>query len=52
LAQIHAAFAYYYDHQAEIDAEIQEGLEEVDAMRAQAEESPFVKRMRALGRLP
>lgn len=26
LAQIHAAFAYYDDHQAEIDAEIVEGL--------------------------
>jgi uncharacterized protein (DUF433 family) len=36
LGQIYAALAYYYDHQAEMDAEIQRQLEEVDALRAQA----------------
>ena len=37
LAKIHAAFSYYYDHQSEIDAEIQRRLKFVDEMRAEAE---------------
>jgi len=34
LAQIHAALAYYFDHQAEIDAEIEEADRYVEEMRA------------------
>ena len=34
LAQIHAALAYYYDHQAEIDADIEAGIKMVEEMRA------------------
>lgn len=34
MAQIHAALAYYYDHRAEIDAEIEAGVRMVDEMRA------------------
>ena len=49
LAQIHAAFAYYYDHQAELDAEIQRRWEEVNALAAQETESPLRKRFRLLG---
>lgn len=49
LAQIHAAFAYYYDHQAELDAEIQRRWEEVNALAAQEIESPLRKRLRMLG---
>ncbi|MGH7965881.1 MAG: DUF433 domain-containing protein [Candidatus Binatia bacterium] len=52
LAQIHAAFCYYYDHQREFDAEIERQLQEVDALAAQANESPVRKRLRALGKLP
>lgn len=52
LAEVHAAFAYYYDHQAEIDREIEEADRYVEEMRAKAGESPFVKRMREEGRLP
>src|SRR5438270_4051372 len=33
LAQIHAALAYYYEHQAQIDAEIEEGDRFADEMR-------------------
>ena len=33
LAQIHAALAYYYDHQTKMDAKIQQQLDEVDALR-------------------
>ncbi|MGH7213243.1 MAG: DUF433 domain-containing protein [Tepidisphaeraceae bacterium] len=36
MAQIHAALAYYYDHQPEMDAEIEQGLREYDKMVADA----------------
>jgi len=52
LAKIHAALSYYYDHQQDLDAEIERDYKEVEALRAAAGESPFVKRMRALGKLP
>jgi uncharacterized protein (DUF433 family) len=52
LAQIHAALSYYYDHQAEIDAEIERQVREVEALAAQASDSPFRRRMRAMGKLP
>jgi hypothetical protein len=35
MAQIHAALAYYYEHQAELDAEIERQCREVEALRAQ-----------------
>jgi uncharacterized protein (DUF433 family) len=35
LAQIHAALAYYYDHQAEMDAEIRTRWAEADNLAAQ-----------------
>jgi len=49
LAQIHAAFAYYYDHQAELEAEIHRRWEEVNTLAAQEGESPLRKRLRLLG---
>jgi uncharacterized protein (DUF433 family) len=36
LAQIHAAFSYYYDHQDTLDAEIERRYRDVEALRAQA----------------
>jgi uncharacterized protein (DUF433 family) len=35
LAQIYAALAYYYEHKAEIDAEIEQSKQEVDRQRVQ-----------------
>ena len=52
LGQIHAALSYYYDHQAEIDAEIERSAREYEELRAAAGESPLVKRLRAEGKLP
>jgi uncharacterized protein (DUF433 family) len=40
LSQIHAALTYYYDHKAELDAQIQQGLREAEALRAQAQDQP------------
>ena len=51
LAQIHAALAWYYDHQAELDAELEQRLRGVEAQMAKALESPLRKRLRATGRL-
>src|SRR3954452_14452882 len=51
LAKIHAAFAYYYDHQAELDAVIERQAREVGQMRAAAGELPVAKRLRAEGKL-
>jgi uncharacterized protein (DUF433 family) len=52
LAQIHAALSYYYDHQQDIDTYIEQQLKWVEAMEAQAGDSPVRKRLRALGKLP
>jgi uncharacterized protein (DUF433 family) len=52
LAQIHAALSYYYDHQAEIDAEIERQVAEVERLAAQAADSPFRNRLREQGLLP
>jgi uncharacterized protein (DUF433 family) len=49
LAEIHAAMMYYYDHQTEIDGEIQAELTEVRASRAGASSTPFELRMQAKG---
>jgi uncharacterized protein (DUF433 family) len=48
-AETHAAMLYYYDHQAEIDAEIQSELTETRAARAAAAPTPFEVRMRSKG---
>jgi uncharacterized protein (DUF433 family) len=52
LAQIHAAFAYYYDHQAELDAEIERECKESAAMWEADKDSPVKLRLRALGLIP
>jgi uncharacterized protein (DUF433 family) len=36
LGQIHSALAYYYDHQEELDADIERRDREVEQLRAQA----------------
>jgi|SRR4051794_19535446 len=36
LGQIHSALAYYYDHQEELDAEIERDYQEVERLRASA----------------
>ncbi len=52
LAQVYSVFAYYYDHKAEMDAEMDRDEAEVERMRAEAGEPPFVARMKAAGLLP
>jgi uncharacterized protein (DUF433 family) len=52
MAQVHAALSYYYDHKQSFDEEIDREVREVEQLAAQAGESPFQRRMRALGKLP
>jgi uncharacterized protein (DUF433 family) len=49
LAQIHAALAYYYDHQAEFDAEIARQVKEYEEARARSLDSPGRQRLRSRG---
>lgn len=50
-AEAHAAMAYYFDNQPEIDAEIIAELEQVDAAMQAAQDSPLRLRLRAKGLL-
>jgi uncharacterized protein (DUF433 family) len=45
LAQIHAALAYYYDHQAELDSEIERRLRYADDQAARYRDSPLRKKL-------
>ena len=50
-AETHAAMTYYFDHQEEIDAEIQAEWKETQHAKAQSPRSPFFVRMKAKGLL-
>ncbi len=52
LADVHAALAYYYDHQAELDAQIERDLETANRARAAAGDSPALEKLRRSGKLP
>jgi uncharacterized protein (DUF433 family) len=52
LAQIHAALAYYYDHQREFYEQIARDREEVRQLAAHAADSPLRRRLPSLGKLP
>jgi len=51
LADVHAAFAYYYDHREELDRQIEESLKFADEMRANSDQSRIVERLRSMGKL-
>jgi|SRR5260370_37807258 uncharacterized protein (DUF433 family) len=53
LSQIHAALSYYYDHQAEFDAEIDRQSKEYEtALAAQGKNTPVHQKLRAAGKIP
>jgi uncharacterized protein (DUF433 family) len=47
-AEVHAALGYYFDHQEEIDGEIEAELQQLNQSAAKSE-SPFMARMRSKG---
>ena len=51
LAQIHAALSWYYDHQVEMDVEIQRQVQDFDRLRAKSLDSMGRQRLKKLGKL-
>jgi uncharacterized protein (DUF433 family) len=51
LAQIHAALAHYFDHQAEYDAEIESQALEHDEKLVLEQDSPLRRKLRAAGQI-
>jgi uncharacterized protein (DUF433 family) len=47
MGQIHSALAYYWDHQDELDAEIERRWQEVKELQQSRELSPLEKRLKA-----
>ncbi len=45
LAQVHAALAYYYDHQTELDAEIERRRKYADELAEASRGSPLRKKL-------
>jgi len=52
LAQIYSDLAYYYDHKAVIDREIEGQLQRVEKIRADLGASPIRQKLKAKGLLP
>src|SRR5712692_6214910 len=52
LAQIYAALAYYYDHQAELDRDIEERAQRVQQLQAKQGPSPIRLKLKSMGLLP
>ncbi len=52
LAQVYAALSYYYDHKAELDAEMERQMREFEELRRQSLNSPGRQKLRALGLIP
>jgi hypothetical protein len=48
LAQIHAALAYYYDHQQELDADIEKRRHEAEALAAELSDPVLRQKLLAL----
>jgi uncharacterized protein (DUF433 family) len=49
LGQIHSALAYYWDHQDELDQDIERRLEFVDNLKTALKPTPLVARLKAKG---
>src|SRR5438132_9732357 len=51
LSEVHAAMTYYYDHRAEVDAEIQTELDQLDAESDPNARSPVWLKLKANGHI-
>jgi len=52
LGQIYSALAYYYDHQAEMDQDIERRLGNVERIKGELGEGPISRKLRSKGLLP
>jgi uncharacterized protein (DUF433 family) len=50
LGQIHVALGYYYDHQEELDRDLEQGRALAEELRAKQGESSLVAKARAAGK--
>ena len=46
MGQMHSALAYYWDHKAEMDEDIERGLRYVDELRKTIKPVPLVKKLK------
>ena len=49
MGQIHSALAYYWDHQEELDKDIEEGLQFIDELQRKTKPTSLEKRLREKG---
>jgi uncharacterized protein (DUF433 family) len=49
LGQVHSALAYYWDHQDELDADIEKRLKKVDRLKEKTKPAPLLKKLKAQG---
>ena len=47
MGQIHSALAYYWDHKAEVDQDIERRRQMVDRLQQTSPESPLAERLKA-----
>jgi uncharacterized protein (DUF433 family) len=51
LGQIHSALAYYWDHKAELDKDIERRLQMVDQLQHTKSSTSLAERLKARGRI-
>jgi uncharacterized protein (DUF433 family) len=51
LGQIHSALAYYWDHKAELDHDIEQRLQAVDQLQQTMPSTSLAERLKARGRI-
>ncbi len=51
MGQIYSALAYYWDHRAALDADIERRLQQVERLQQESRPSPLVERLKREGRL-
>jgi uncharacterized protein (DUF433 family) len=49
LSDVHAALAYYYDHKAEIDAEMKSADEFIEQLKAATGPGPLTRKLACMG---
>ena len=51
MGQIYSALAYYWDHQDDLDADIQRRLEQVNQLQHTTHPTPLIKKLKDQGLL-
>jgi uncharacterized protein (DUF433 family) len=51
LGQVHSALAYYWDHQEEVEADLERREAQVEEIRREVGEHPLIGKLRAQGQI-